>query len=453
VGGTAELALLALGLIWLRPSWWATVLLVAAAAILFARLIADALRIAVSRRGTALFLGTATELLVLDVGLAHYGLAWWTAALLVGAVAAVLVLVFSVLLPLRLPRWLTGSLVGLVGLLLLMFSALLGAVPIPAVLGVQVLLHQATGGVLYPQACAGTGVSASRCSVYTFIVWNLYVPEVLLALFVGAALGLAGGALQGVFRNPLADPFLLGISSGGTLGAAILYVYRIGVAEADLYLPLFAFIGSAATGLLILAVARGRYGSVETLLLTGVALANLLSAILSLVLLYNPSGSIQVTFWLLGGLGLADWQVDGIAFGTVLALGTLLTLYGRELNLLQLGPDVAQSVGVNARSVRLRVILLASLVTAVAVAFTGIIGFVGLVSPHIVRRLLGTDYRIVLPGSAVVGALFLLSARDVSYLAFPGSLFPLGIFTAFAGVPFFLYLLYRQRRSAPMGVA
>ncbi|HXQ48981.1 MAG TPA: iron ABC transporter permease [Thermoplasmata archaeon] len=348
-------------------------------------------------------------------------------------------------------RWRFGILVGVGGGLLVVLSALLGAVDIPIRLGLQILLHEVTGGRVFPDACAGTGLSSTRCDAYTFIVWNLYLPEVLLALIVGAALGLAGGALQGVFRNPLADPFLLGISSGGTLGAAIIYVYHIGVGNADLYLPAFAFLGAVSTGLLILTVARGRYSSVETLLLTGVALANLLSAILSLVLLYNPAGSEQVTFWLLGGLGLADWQVDGIAFGSVLALGTLLSLYGRELNLLQLGSDVAQSAGVDASAVRLRVILLASLVTAVAVAFTGIIGFVGLVSPHIVRRLAGSDYRVVLPGSAAIGALFLLGARDISYLAFPGSLFPLGIFTAFAGVPFFLFLLYRQRRLAPMG--
>ncbi len=351
------------------------------------------------------------------------------------------------------PRGWVAVLVAVGGILLIVFSALLGTVDIPVRLGLQILLHQLTGGWLFPQACAGTSLDPSRCSAYTFVVWDLYLPELLLALIVGAALGLAGASLQGVFRNPLADPFLLGISSGGTLGAAIIYVYRIGLADADLYLPAFAFIGSVATGLLILAVARGRYSSVETLLLTGVALANLLSAILSLVLLRNPAGSEQVSFWLLGGLGLASWEVDGIAFGAVLALGTLLCLHGKELNLLQLGSDVAQSSGVDSSRVRLRVILLASLVTAVAVAFTGIIGFVGLVSPHIVRRLAGSDYRIVLPASAAIGALFLLSARDVSYLAFPGSLFPLGIFTAFAGVPFFLYLLYRQRRLTPMGGA
>ena len=337
------------------------------------------------------------------------------------------------------------------GVLLVFFSTLVGLPDIAPRLGFQILLHQLSGGRLFPAPCANTGVSPDQCSRFVFIVWELYLPEVLLALIVGGALGLAGGALQGIFRNPLADPYLLGISSGGTLGAAILYVYRIGEADAELVLPLFAFVGAIATGLIILGVARGRYGSVETLLLTGVALSYLLSAVLSLVLLSNPVGAEQVTFWLLGSLQLADWSVDGLALGGVLVFGTLLCLYGRELNLLQLGADVAQSAGVDVARVRLRVLLLSSLVTAVAVAFTGIIGFVGLVSPHIVRRLFGSDYRIVLPGAAVFGALFLVVASDISYLAFPGSLLPLGIFTAFAGVPFFLYLLHWQRLAATMG--
>jgi iron complex transport system permease protein len=345
-----------------------------------------------------------------------------------------------------------GLLIAVGFVLVFVLSPLLGSVQIPARDVFQILLHELTGGYLFPQPCAGTHASATLCSAYTISVWQLIVPEILLAIAVGAALGISGAALQGVFRNPLADPFLLGISSGGTIGAAIIYVYQIDLAQADVYLPVFAFLGSITTGLVILGVARGRFSSVETLLLAGVALANLLSAILSLILLYNPNGSVQVTFWLLGGLGLASWTVDGIAIGGVLILATLLALHGRELNLIQLGNDVAQSAGVDARRVRLRVILLASMATAVAVAFTGVIGFVGLVSPHIVRRLSRTDYRIVLPGAAVVGALFLLGARDISYLVFPSSVLPLGIFTALAGVPFFLYLLYRQRRATTMGM-
>ena len=355
--------------------------------------------------------------------------------------------------PTRAPRRRLGTAVAVLAIALGLtgLSTLLGTVAVPPQVVFQVLLHQVSNGAIYPQPCAGTDVPGRLCDAYTVIVWQLYVPEILLALIVGAALGVSGGALQGVFRNPLADPFLLGISSGGTIGAAIIYIYRFQEAQADLFLPLFAFIGSVATGLLILGIARGRFSSVETLLLTGVALANFLSAALSLILLSNPTGSEQVTFWLLGGLGLASWEVDGIACGGVLVLATLLALHGRELNLIQLGNDVAQSAGVDARRVRVRVILLASLTTAIAVAFTGIIGFVGLVSPHIVRRLWGSDYRVVLPGAAVVGAIFLLAARDANYLLFPGSLLPIGIFTAFAGVPFFLYLLYRQRAASTMG--
>jgi iron complex transport system permease protein len=344
-----------------------------------------------------------------------------------------------------------GLLLGAAVLVLLVVSPLIGPVPIDPRIVVQILLHQASGGYLFPNPCAGSSVSGSLCVAYGEIVWQARLPEVLLAVLAGAALGMAGGTLQGVFRNPLADPFLLGISSGGTLGAASVLIFHVGEAEASLFLPLLAFLGASGTGLLLLVVARGRYGSVETLLLTGVALSNLLSAVLALFLLYNPVESQQVDFWLLGGLGEASWTGDGVALGVILIAGVLLTTMGREVNLMQLGNDVAQTAGVDAPRMRVRLLLLASLVTAVAVAFTGIIGFVGLVSPHIVRRLAGSDYRIVIPGAAAVGALFLLGARDLSLVVFPTSVLPLGIFTAFAGVPFFLYLLYRQRTATTMG--
>jgi ABC-type Fe3+-siderophore transport system permease subunit len=317
----------------------------------------------------------------------------------------------------------------------------------------QILSHQLTGGLLFPNPCAGSSVSPSQCSTRVFIVWQIYLPEVLLALIVGAGLGISGSALQGIFRNPLADPYLLGISSGGTLGAAIVYVYRLEPGHLNVALPLFAFLGAAATGLAVLGVASGRSTSVETLLLSGVAIAYLLSGVLSLALLNNPFGAEQVTFWLLGGFGLASWQIDAIAFGGVLALGVPLAMLGRELNLIQLGPEVARSSGVDTRRVRLAVLLLASLVTAIGVAFTGIIGFVGLVSPHVVRRLVGTDYRLVVPGSAAFGAIFLVTANDAANLALRSTVLPVGIFTAFAGVPFFLFLLLRQRRTDLMGAS
>jgi iron complex transport system permease protein len=351
----------------------------------------------------------------------------------------------------RVPRALLGAaLLGLVVLAVLL-SPLLGNVPIAPATVLGILEHELSGGTLGPSTCPGLPPSSELCAAYFAIVWQSRLPEVLLALVAGAALGISGGTLQGVFRNPLADPFLLGLSSGGTLGAAFVIVDRIGIAEQNLLLPLFAFVGAVGTGLVVWAAARARAASVETLLLTGVALSSFLSAVLSLVLLSNPVGSEQVDFWLLGSLGDATWSADGIAIGVLLVAGTGLALYGRELNLLQLGPDVAQSLGVDARSVRLRLLLLTSVVTAVAVAFTGIIGFVGLVSPHVVRRIFGTDYRVVLPGAALVGGGFLVAARDLSLAVFPQSLLPIGIFTSFAGAPFFAYLLYRRRSAPGMG--
>lgn len=338
---------------------------------------------------------------------------------------------------------------ALASVLLLLGGGLLPApVEIPFRATFQILMHQISLGTLYPDPCAGTSVVPSLCASRTFIVWREIVPEVLLAAVVGAGLGMSGATLQGVFRNPLADPFLLGIATGGALGAAIVEVYGLEPAHADLLLPLAAFVGASATGLAVLAAARGRSTSIETLLLAGVALSYLLSGVLSLVLLYNPFRAEQVTKWLLGSLGQASWSVDAVAFGIVLGLGVFLVLLGRELNLLQLGWDVAQSKGVDVRRVRLVLLLLASLVTAGVVAFTGVIGFVGLVSPHIVRRWLGTDYRVVVPASGVVGALFLLVANDAASLVFPRSVFPIGIFTAFAGAPFFLLLLFRHRRQS-----
>ena len=346
--------------------------------------------------------------------------------------------------------WMLGLLVGLLALGVLL-SPLLGTVTIAPVTVLRILLHQISAGSLFSDPCAGASVPSSGCSGLIEIVWDARLSEVMLAVVVGAGLGLSGGTLQGVFRNPLADPFLLGISSGGTLGTAIVVVFRIGVGEQNLLLPLFAFVGAIATGLVILVAARSRFGSVETLLLTGVALSSFLSAVLSLLLVYSPSGSLQVDFWLLGNLGSLDWSQDGIVFGVVLVAGTLLVAYGRELNLLQLGSDVAQSLGVDSRKVRVRLLLLASVTTAAAVAFTGVIGFVGLVSPHVVRRLAGNDYRVVLPGAALVGAGFLLAARDLSLVAFPGTLLPIGIFTSFVGAPFFAYLLFRRRTVSAMG--
>jgi iron complex transport system permease protein len=354
-------------------------------------------------------------------------------------------------LPRRTPR--RNLLILLGGLAILLFgSLLLGDVPIPYTTLLDIVAQRLLGGTLPGGPCAGAALSAGRCSILVQIVWENYVPQVLLGLLVGAALGVSGASLQGTFRNPLADPYLLGLSSGAAVGAALLFVLHIGLAEADVTLPVFAFAGALFSGLVVLLAARSPRSSVTTLLLTGVALSSFFSALLVLALLYNVNGDLQVSFWLLGGLEGATWTQVGIVLSGVATTGVLLAVYGRDLNLLQLGPDVAQSLGVNARQVRFRTILLASLCTSFAVAFAGVIGFVGLVSPHVVRRLLGVDYRRVIPASAAVGAIFVLGARDLALVAFPGTEVPVGVPMAFAGALFFLYLLYRRPttvRAAP----
>jgi iron complex transport system permease protein len=331
--------------------------------------------------------------------------------------------------------------------LLAFVSVFFGPTAIPPIVVLQILGHQLTRGALFPNACAGYALS-DPCSTYVSIIWAIRLPAVLLAVGVGAALGISGGTLQGVFRNPLADPFLLGISSGGTLGAVIVFLVYFGSPEITILLPLFAFLGAVGTGLVILGIARTRAGSVETLLLAGVALSSLLSAIVAFLTLYNRQSSQQVYDWLLGSVAYATWPEILIVYSVLAVASLFLVLHARELNLLQLGNDVAQSAGVDPRAVRIRLILLASITTAVAVAFAGIIGFVGLIAPHVVRRLLSVDYRVVLLGSLVVGAGILLVAWDVDLFF---SELPIGIFTAFAGVPFFLYILFRQSRRSTMG--
>lgn len=336
--------------------------------------------------------------------------------------------------------------VGLIGGLAVLaaLSTLIGPETIPASAALSILAHQLTHGAWPPDACGGV-TSANQCAIWVEIVWGARVPALLLAIFAGAALGVSGAGLQGTFRNPLADPYLLGLSAGAALGASSVYTFGLYPGQRDIALPVIAFLGGLLPGAVVYLAAGNERRSPETLLLTGVALNAFFSAILSTLLLYNPVVNISVSFWLLGGLSAASWQHDAILLAVVLVAGTVLALQGTELNFLQLGPDVAQSLGSDPRRVVRRVILLATVISASTVAFTGIIGFVGLVAPHVVRRLAGVDYRRVLPLSAFAGAGFLVVAWDLAQVVIPSVVIPVGIPTSFIGALFFLYLLYRRR--------
>ncbi|MCI4368527.1 MAG: iron ABC transporter permease [Thermoplasmata archaeon] len=347
-------------------------------------------------------------------------------------------------------HWRAALLVGLLALALIL-SPFVGPVPIPPRDVAGIVLEKLTGGTYPANACPDPVVVAGQmvpCPVLFVILWDARIPELLLAALVGAGLALAGGTMQGVFRNPLGDPYLLGISSGAALGAAAVFVFGVGsrTTSAEIALPVFAFGGAMGTGAIVLLASRSPRATSETLLLTGVALGAFFSALIALLTTLRPSAAaLPLTFWILGGFAAATWTQVAVVFAAVVAGGALLSLHGRDLDLLQLGDESARGLGSDVRVVRERLLALSALVTAVCVAFSGIIGFVGLIAPHVVRRVQGPSYGRLLPVAAVFGALFLLIADDVADSVLGGGgLLPVGVVTSFVGGPFFLWILYRR---------
>ncbi|MEL6263771.1 MAG: iron ABC transporter permease [Cyanobacteria bacterium J06626_6] len=276
---------------------------------------------------------------------------------------------------------------------------------------------------------------------YQTIVWDLRLPRVVAAMVVGSALGLSGALLQGMLRNGLASPFLLGISAGSGLAAVAI----LGLGLWQVWLPLGAWLGGVATIVLVYFLARTGTGiSVERLILGGVALSTLFGAVQSMLLLLSPDGQAQAALsWLIGSLNGRGWaEVSVVAPSMVISL-VVGCLLARQLNVLSLGDDLA--VGLGSSLMRSRIIIgaVATMLAAGAVSIAGLVGFVGLIVPHGVRLLVGTDYRLVLPFSALGGALALSTADLLARLG-PTEV-PVGIVTAVMGAPVFLWLLYRRK--------
>ncbi|MEE9284369.1 MAG: iron chelate uptake ABC transporter family permease subunit [Dehalococcoidia bacterium] len=282
------------------------------------------------------------------------------------------------------------------------------------------------------------------------VVEQLRAPRILVGGLVGMALGVAGAAMQGLFRNPMADPGIIGVSAGGATGA----VLAIALGLSTLFflaLPLFAFAGALGAAFLVYAIASfGGRVSMPTLLLAGVAVSSFLGAVVSAVIVLVPANESlrEILFWLAGGLDGRTWEHVRIAAGPILAGVAVLTLVSRDLNLLLLGDEEARSMGVPVQVVRPLIIATAALVTGTAVAFSGTIAFVGLVVPHMLRLLFGPDHRVLVPLSAVGGALFVVVADTIARTVIQPTELRVGIITAFVGAPFFLFLLVRNKRQA-----
>ncbi|MEM9812958.1 MAG: iron ABC transporter permease, partial [Pseudomonadota bacterium] len=273
-----------------------------------------------------------------------------------------------------------------------------GAVPVPTGTVWGVLLNKLSPGLIEPSWSQGREA----------IVWEIRFPRALLAMMVGAGLAIVGASLQAVTRNPLADPHLLGISSGGAFGA-ILALLHTGLFLGLLTVPLLAFLGALMATAIVLGVSRlADATSADRLVLAGVAVSFIvMAAANALIFLGDPRATHTVVFWMLGGLGLAQWSQLVYPLLILLASGAWLVSRASHLNAMTVGDETAATLGIPVARFRLAVFVVGALITGVMVAFSGIIGFVGLMVPHIVRMLAGGDYTRVLPASALLGAIFL----------------------------------------------
>lgn len=336
-------------------------------------------------------------------------------------------------------------------------EGILAALALALGLGVIVLLAIGTGAVPIAPAKAlailvdpiGLGLPIVYSDLERTVLLDLRLPRVLLGCLVGAALAVSGTALQGLFRNPLADPGLLGIASGAALCAVGVIVLGEELGLAGLYaLPVAAFLGALGVTVLIYRLAQGQEGtSVAGLLLAGIALNAVAGAATGLVIYFAEDDELRtLTFWGMGSLGGATWHAVGVALPFLaLALGPLPRL-ATALNALLLGETEAAGLGIDVERVKRRIVVCVALAVGASVALTGVIGFVGLVVPHLLRLMLGADHRHLLPGAALLGAALLVGADlGARTLIAPAEL-PIGILTSLVGGPFFIWLLVRERR-------
>lgn len=290
------------------------------------------------------------------------------------------------------------------------------------------------------------GIFGTGEPIYTRIVREYTAPRTTMACFVGAGLGISGAVMQALFRNPMASPYILGLSSGASLGAAIGMLFPIAFLPAFLISPILAFIFCLSTMMLVysLAYVDGKVPT-ETLLLSGIAVGALISAVVSMLTYFSDERLADIVFWSMGNLSQYGWNNVLIA-APLIVLGIMFMMSrSRELNAMMISDANAKNLGVNVKAIRLEILVMASLVTAAGVAFVGVIGFVGLVVPHVMRILLGPNNRVLLPASALTGAMFLVACDYISRVIIPSQIVPVGIITAIIGAPYFVYLLRRRK--------
>jgi iron complex transport system permease protein len=339
--------------------------------------------------------------------------------------------------PQDVPTWASMACLG--GLLAMVGVAALavGSVSVPLERTIAILLHQ-----------LGLTDEVTWTPMQATIILQVRFPRVLMAALVGGGLALSGAVMQGIFQNPMADPGLLGVSSGAALGA-VLALHLGLVVQHYIMLPSFAFLGGLAAASVVYGLATsGGKTPVATLLLSGVAISSLSVALTSFILTRSRDSMIrEILFWLMGGLEASSWDHVRLTTPVVLLGVTSILLFTRDLDILLCGEQRALTLGVDAQWCRLVLLTLATAVTAVVVSLSGTVGFVGLIVPHMLRFIVGPQHHRLLPVSFLGGAVFLILADLTARVLVRPQEVRLGIITAFVGVPFFLYLLRTNRRG------
>jgi iron complex transport system permease protein len=332
---------------------------------------------------------------------------------------------------------LTAAILAIAAVIL---SLVVGSVPIPLITLGKMILGKLPGIQIQP----------SWPAPFSTILFDLRFPRTVLIALTGASLAGSGAAYQGLFRNPLADPYLIGVASGAGLGAVIaMSIHWPATMFGFFTIPFAAFLSGMLTVMLVYILARvGKTVPTTNLLLAGVSISSFCTALTSYLMIQSQSELRRAIIWLLGGSSMTGWEpVLAMLPYTIVGLGALL-ISGNPLNVLQFGEEQASQLGLNVQKARVIVILGSSLAAASAVAFTGIIGFVGLIVPHIVRILWSGDYRRLIPLSIVTGVTVLLVTDIIARIIIPPQEVPLGIITALVGAPFFLWVLKKSKQQA-----
>ena len=333
-------------------------------------------------------------------------------------------------------KWTLALIALITGLVLTIFFALgIGTEPIPGTTVAKILVNKVSLGSIFPRTWP---------PVQETIVIDVRLPRVILGVLVGSALATAGCAMQGLFKNPMASPYILGVASGAAFGAALGLVLGVSLYS----LPLTAFIFASLAVFLVYNIARVRGGvPIETLLLSGIAVGLFFSALVSLLVYAAGEKIYGIVFWMMGGLWASSWdKVAIVIFPIILGIAALF-LFAKDLNAMLLGEEPALHLGIEVETIKKIILIFATLITAASVSVVGTIGFVGLIIPHLMRIVVGPDHRILLPSSLLFGAIFLVCADTLARSVIQPTEIPVGIITALFGVPFFIYLLKTRKKQ------